>query len=69
MEIYVKRFLELLMLENEKHNLVSRKSTPADLEQHVKDSLQIMQWVSLSNQRVVDIGSGAGFPGMILAMA
>ncbi len=69
MEIYVKRFIELLFQENEKQNLVSRKAGLPEIEQHVQDSRQLLEWVSLVEQDVIDIGSGAGFPGLILAMA
>jgi 16S rRNA (guanine527-N7)-methyltransferase len=69
MEIYVKRFVQLLFAENEKQNLVSRKAGSEEIEQHVRDSLQLLEWVNLVNLEVIDIGSGAGFPGLILAMA
>jgi 16S rRNA (guanine527-N7)-methyltransferase len=69
MEIYVKRFIQLLFAENEKQNLVSRKAGPDEIEQHVQDSLQLLEWVPLVDLDVIDIGSGAGFPGLILAMA
>ncbi len=69
MEIYVKRFIQLLLTENEKQNLVSRKAGPEEIEQHVQDSLQLLEWAPLVDLDVIDIGSGAGFPGLILAMA
>ncbi|MEA4925258.1 MAG: 16S rRNA (guanine(527)-N(7))-methyltransferase RsmG [Syntrophomonadaceae bacterium] len=69
MEINVNRFKQLLEEENKKQNLISRKTGPEEIEQHVKDSLQVLQWISLSGRQVVDIGSGAGFPGLILALA
>jgi len=68
MEIYVKRFVQLLLEENKKQNLISRKAGPEEIEQHIKDSVAILKWVSLTDQQVIDIGSGAGFPGLILAM-
>ena len=68
MEINVKKFLQLLLAENKKQNLVSRKTTLEDLEQHIQDSIQVLEWVSLAGQAVIDIGSGAGFPGIVLAM-
>ena len=70
MEYNVKSFTKLLWRENELHNLVSRKTTPEDLERHIDDSLRLLDFVDLtSGTRLVDIGSGAGFPGLILAMA
>lgn len=65
----VQQYLQILTDENQKQNLVSRQITRADLEQHVKDSLQVLEWYSLAGQTVIDIGSGAGFPGLVLAMA
>lgn len=69
MEMIVQQYLQILTDENQKQNLVSRQITRADLEQHVKDSLQVLEWYSLAGQKVIDIGSGAGFPGLVLAMA
>jgi len=69
MEIYVKRFVQLLLEENKKQNLISRKAGPREIEQHIEDSLKVLEWVSLTDRQVIDIGSGAGFPGLILAMA
>ncbi len=69
MEINVSKYLQLLMEENQQHNLVSRQTTKADLDYHVHDSLQVLEWYHLAGQRVIDIGTGAGFPGLVLALA
>ncbi|NLB87790.1 MAG: 16S rRNA (guanine(527)-N(7))-methyltransferase RsmG [Syntrophomonadaceae bacterium] len=68
MEYIVNRFIELLSEENERHNLVSRKSFAEDVDKHIEDSLKILDFEELENKNVVDIGSGAGFPAIILAM-
>ena len=68
MEINVKEFMRLLLLENQKQNLVSRRSTKEELQQHVKDSLKILEMTCLDGLEVVDIGSGAGFPALVLAI-
>lgn len=47
-------------------NLVSRGTMIDFLNRHVIDSLQIMDKVK--GNTVLDIGTGAGFPGMVLAM-
>ncbi|MGE5391776.1 MAG: 16S rRNA (guanine(527)-N(7))-methyltransferase RsmG [Deltaproteobacteria bacterium] len=70
MEYTVKSFTKLLWRENALHNLVSRKTSPEDLQRHIDDSLRLLDFVELPpGSRLVDIGSGAGFPGLILAMA
>lgn len=50
---------------NHKINLTSEKDEESILTQHIFDSLQYSRAVEETN-RVIDIGSGAGFPGLIL---
>lgn len=68
MEIYVNRFIDFLFAENEKQNLISRQAGREDVLSHIEDSLAILKYISLSGRRVIDIGSGAGFPAIVLAM-
>lgn len=68
MEIIVNEFIRLLLLENQKQNLVSRRSTKEELKQHVIDSLKVLEMICLDGLEVIDIGSGAGFPGLVLAI-
>ncbi|HZK42857.1 MAG TPA: 16S rRNA (guanine(527)-N(7))-methyltransferase RsmG [Syntrophomonadaceae bacterium] len=68
MEYNVKRYVDILSEENERHNLVSRKSFAQDVDKHIIDSLSVLQFERLVDKKVVDIGSGAGFPALILAM-
>ena len=58
----------LLSKWNKKINLVS-KSTLVDIwERHFLDSGQIIKHVEASGKRWVDVGSGAGFPGLVVAL-
>lgn len=60
-------YKSLLCKWNPKLNLVAA-STLADIEnRHFADSLQLAKFIP-KHHRVVDIGSGAGFPGMVLAL-
>jgi 16S rRNA (guanine527-N7)-methyltransferase len=68
MEYNVNRFKELLLSENTKHNLISRKTNTEALEQHIEDCRKILAFMTFNKERIIDIGSGAGFPGLILAM-
>ncbi|CFX25442.1 rRNA small subunit methyltransferase G [Syntrophomonas zehnderi OL-4] len=68
MEINVNRYLELLIKENEKQNLVSRKAGREELIGHVEDSLKLLDFYKIKDKKVIDIGSGAGFPALLLAI-
>ena len=68
MEINVNQYLTFLLAENQKQNLVSRKAGEAELISHIEDSLKVMSFCSLEGKQIIDIGSGAGFPGLVLAM-
>lgn len=68
MEEKLQEFIGLVETENRKHNLVSRRATPAELWQHIEDSRRVLAWEKLSGLTLVDIGSGAGFPGLVLAI-
>jgi len=58
-------FCALLQKWNEKINLTSEKDALSILERHVFDSLQYHRWLNPSH-KILDIGSGAGFPGIPL---
>lgn len=68
MEIYVNNFIEYLLAENEKQNLISRQSGREDILRHIEDSLAVLEFISLEGKSIIDIGSGAGFPALILAI-
>ena len=65
----LKDFVAILRDWNEKMNLVSKNSMEDVWERHVLDSLQLMEYLPAAVKSLVDIGSGAGFPGMVLAIA
>lgn len=49
--------------------LVSRQDIHELWARHVEDSLQAIPLIDPGVERAIDIGSGAGFPGLILAIA
>lgn len=64
------RYVDLLRAWNARINLVSRATLPAVWERHVRDSLQLLDHLDPGHvSRVLDLGSGAGFPGLVLAIA
>jgi 16S rRNA (guanine527-N7)-methyltransferase len=58
-------YLELLLRWNKKINLTSIRDAPSCVRRHFGESLYLGRWVRLQG-RLLDIGSGAGFPGLCL---
>jgi 16S rRNA (guanine527-N7)-methyltransferase len=58
-------YLDLLVKWNVKINLTSEKTRSEILHRHIFDSLQYARVIS-PNEKIMDIGSGAGFPGVPL---
>jgi len=49
-------------------NLVSKKTLPNMWERHILDSLQLVPHIGDDVKVIADMGSGAGLPGVILAL-
>jgi len=62
-------FVDILTNWQAKMNLVSSKSLPEIWTRHIADSLELYQYLNVDAKRVYDIGSGAGFPAIVLAIA
>ena len=58
-----------LRKENDQQNLVSSSSLARIWTRHFADSLQLLDHVPRETSVVLDLGSGAGFPGLVLACA
>lgn len=50
-------------------NLVAPATLPEVWSRHIADSLQLINHVSADSARWVDLGSGGGFPGLVVAAA
>lgn len=59
----------LLLKWNSRLNLVSARSADDIWRRHVEDSLQLLPLIPEGVNSFIDLGSGAGFPGVIVAMA
>ncbi len=61
-------YIIAILQENQNFNFIG-KSTILDIwERHVLDSAQLMRFISKKNAKFADLGSGAGFPGMVLSI-
>jgi len=58
----------LLAQWNERINLVGRDTLPDLWRRHILDSAQLHPFIPSSAQNLIDLGSGAGLPGLVLAI-
>ena len=61
-------YAELLQRWSGRINLVSRNTLGDLWRRHFLDSAQLLPFIPGKARRVVDLGSGAGFPGLVLAI-
>jgi 16S rRNA (guanine527-N7)-methyltransferase len=66
--IKIAEFEELLIKWNKTINLISSKTVRDISNRHVLDSLQLLSYFD-KGSKIIDLGSGAGFPGIILSIA
>ena len=65
LEIYA----DLLLRWNARINLISRGDETRVMDRHVADALQLAPLIPAHTTRAIDIGSGGGLPGLVLAIA
>ena len=61
-------YKKILISENEKMNLIGRSTLEDFDERHFLDCIQINQYLPNRNKTVMDVGTGAGLPGIILSI-
>lgn len=59
-------YCNLLIEENKKYNLTSITNINQIYLKHFYDSLTLTKIINLNNQSICDMGTGAGFPGLVL---
>ena len=64
----IKIFINELLKANKKHNFISKSTEKVIWHRHILDSAQLIKFIDFSKGSLSDLGSGAGFPGLILAM-
>ena len=63
----IERYVELLRHEAVRQNLISASTVETVWDRHVLDSAQLVQFEPKAGSAWVDIGSGAGLPGLVVA--
>ncbi len=63
----LKAYADLLADWNARHNLVAKSTLPDLWHRHMWDSAQLLPLIPPAAHTLADLGSGAGFPGLVLA--
>lgn len=64
------QYFKFLLSENEKYNLTAITAPEAVISKHFLDSMAVQTEVKFKKgENIIDIGSGAGFPGVVLKIA
>ena len=65
----LKKYEDMLIKANKTLNLVGNSTIKDIWTRHFLDSVQVIDFIDKNDNTLVDIGSGAGFPGLVLAIA
>ncbi len=63
-------YISMILEKNKKINIISQNTASKKeiIERHIIDSAQIIDFVNLNSNSTIDLGSGGGFPGIIVAI-
>ena len=64
----LKKYEEMLIKANESLNLIGKSTIPQLWIRHYLDSAQVIDFIDKNTNSMIDIGTGAGFPGLVLAI-
>ena len=64
----LEHYKDIVLEKNNKINLISRKNTDDFIIRHIIDCAQAIDFIDLNKKICTDLGSGAGLPGIVLAI-
>ena len=64
----LKKYEDLLLKANKSLNLIGNSTIHQIWTRHFLDSVQVIDFVDENDISLIDLGSGAGFPGLVLAI-
>ena len=64
----LKKYEDILINANKKLNLVGNSTLKDIWTRHFLDSFQVIDFIEKNDKSLIDLGSGAGFPGLVIAL-
>ena len=64
----LKKYENTLIKANKNLNLVGNSTISGIWQRHFLDSVQVIDYIDKKDKTLIDLGSGAGFPGLVLAL-
>jgi 16S rRNA (guanine527-N7)-methyltransferase len=65
----LRKYESILIKANKTLNLIGKSTIKQIWQRHILDSYQIIDFIDKNDNIITDLGSGAGFPGIVLAIA
>ena len=62
----LKKFTNLVLKENKNYNLIAKSTENQIWLRHILDSAQLVKFIDFSSNSLADLGTGAGFPGLVI---
>jgi 16S rRNA (guanine527-N7)-methyltransferase len=64
------RFIDMIIEKNKEINIISKQTNENEAirKRHIIDSAQAIDFVDLNSNTTTDLGSGGGFPGIVMAI-
>jgi len=62
----IDNYIKKLEKSNKTHNLVGQSTIDVAWDRHINDSLQLSDFILKKNSSIIDFGTGAGLPGIVL---
>ena len=62
----LKKFTNLVLKENQNYNLIAKSTENQIWHRHILDSAQLVKFIDFNVNSIADLGTGAGFPGLVV---
>ena len=62
----LKKFTNLVLKENQNYNLIAKSTENQIWHRHILDSAQLVKFIDFNLNSVADLGTGEGFPGLVV---